>query len=342
MRPDTTPTMERSGADGMRGPPLLGWVGSIRLTLPALVALAIGVAVAYDRHGEGEATWPLVFPLGLLALNLIAAITANRAFRRQTALLVFHLALLAIVLLVAAGRLTYLRGATEVTSGAAFESLAAYDAGPWHAGRMADVSFVNQGFTIRYSPGRTREETINRVAWRDESGLPRHGEIGDQLPLVIHGYRFYTTHNKGFAPLLIWRPFDGKPVRGSVHLPAFPLNEAGQEQHWRIPGDGQPVFMMLRYDEALLDPARHDVFRTPERHSLVVRQGERRAELRPGESMTLPLGVMTYEGLGTWMGYAVFYDWTLPWLLAACALAVLAMAWHFRDKYFARPWSAAD
>jgi cytochrome c biogenesis protein len=40
------------------------------------------------------------------------------------------------------------------------------------------------------------------------------------------------------------------------------------------------------------------------------------------------------------MGYSVFYDWTMPWLLAACTLAVLALGWHFWSKFSVRPWQA--
>lgn len=316
----------------------LGALGSLKLTLPALVLLALGVAVAYDRQGEGQATWPLVLPLSLLAANLAAAVAGNRAFRRQAALLVFHLALLAIIVLIALGRLTYLRGAAEVVSGGEFDGLILRDAGPWHNGDLAAVRFRSEGFAIRYAPGLQREGTVNRVTWRDAGGLPRHADIGDQVPLVIRGYRFYTTHNKGFAPVFLWQPERGEALRGGVHLPAYPLHDYAQEQRWRLPDSGQEIWVMLKFAEVLLDPARHGEFRLPERHQLVVRAGDQRAVLVPGGRLALPGGTLVYEGLRTWMGYAVFYDWTMPWLLAACALAVIALAWHFHGKYFAQAW----
>lgn len=318
---------------------LLAGLASLKFTLPILVMLGISVMIAYDRQGEGEATLPLILPLCLLAINLAAAVVTNRAFRRQFALLVFHLALLAIVILIALGRMTYLRGAAEVTSGAEFDGLLLRDAGPWHGDRIGEVKFVNLGFSIRYSPGRTREDTVNRVRWRDGNGLPHTSEIGDQTPLVLHGYRFYTTHNKGFAPVFTWSPRYGDTQRGSVHLPAFPAHEQMQEQRWLLPGTGTQVWVMLKTDEVLLDPARAGEFQPPGEHSMVVRLGDLRGELRPGEAMPLPGGTLRYEGMSTWMGYAVFHDWTMPWLLAACTLAVLALAWHFHAKYFSRPWN---
>jgi cytochrome c biogenesis protein ResB len=63
-----------------------------------------------------------------------------------------------------------------------------------------------------------------------------------------------------------------------------------------------------------------------------VADGERR-ELRPGESVTVPEGVLVYEGLTAWMGYKVFYDPTLPWLLASATLAIAALAAFFWRRF---------
>jgi cytochrome c biogenesis protein len=318
----------------------LAAMASLKLTLAVLVALAISVSLAYERQGEGEATWPLVLPLALLAINLGAAILHNKTFRRQTALLIFHLALLAIVVLVALGRLTYLRGAAEVVTGGEFEGFVQVDAGPWHFGDIEAVRFRSEGFTIRYAPGLKREDTVNRVAWRDEAGMPRQSDVGDQVPLILKGYRFYTTRNKGFAPVFLWQPTQGEPQRGGVHLPAYPARDYEQSQWWQLAGMRQPLWVMLKFDEVLLDPASATEFRLPERHHLVVRAGDQRAELQPGHRLTLPDGVLVYEGLHTWMGYAVFYDWTIPWLLAACLVAIGSLGWHFHGKYFSRAWRA--
>ena len=88
------------------------------------------------------------------------------------------------------------------------------------------------------------------------------------------------------------------------------------------------------------DAERPSEFRLPERHKLVVRAGEARQELVPGARYQMQDGVLVYEGLTTWMGYTVFYDWTMPWLLAACLTAVVALSWHFWRKFAARPWDA--
>lgn len=314
-------------------------LASLRLTLILIALLGFGVAFAYLR--EGARTWPLVIPLVLLALNLLAAVLTNVVFRRQTALLVFHLALVALLLLVAAGRLTYLNGYVGVTEGVPFDGvLSESERGPMHAGKLSHIRFVNRGFRIDYAPGLQRGATLNEVAWIGPDGRWHESLIGDQDPLVLSGYRFYTTFNKGFAPTFRWRNAEGTELRGSVQLPPYPLKEYSQAAEWTPPGSGLSIWVMLDIDEILLDPAEHTSFRLPERYKLVVRIGRDRHEMRPGELLQTTEGVLQFEGLRSWMGYRVFYDWTLPWLLSACAVAVLSLSAHFWKKFTARPWDA--
>lgn len=304
-------------------------LGSLRAT-PWLLALVAAAPFAGPlAGGAGNA---VAVPLALLGVNLAASLATHPAFRVRTALLAFHLALLAIAVLAAAGRATSLAGRFELLEGAAFDGvLLDGERGPLHRDRLAAASFVNGGFTIDYAPGMKRGRTRNAVAWRDDGGAPRSATIGDQRPLVLHGYRFYTTPNKGFAPLLRWRAPGAAEVVGAVHLPSWPAHEHAQAAQWQLPG-GETVWVMLKIDEALLDERAAGAFRTPQAHRLVVRVGERRAELRPGERLALPGGELGYDGLRTWMGYRVAYDPTLPWLLASGVVAVLALGGHVAGR----------
>jgi ResB-like family protein len=314
-------------------------LASLKLTLAALVALGAGVLASYAGTIEGSGG--LAAPLALLAANLAAAVLTNAAFRRQAALLVFHLALLAIVLLAAAGRLTYLKGHLELSTGETFSGeLSQSERGPWHVSRLAQAAFTNEGFSIGYSPGVRRDQTRNTVAWADAAGRAQRAVIGDQQPLVLAGYRFYTSPNKGYAPVFAWRPKSGAPRLGTIHLPAYPAHEYRQALDWTLPGSDVRVWTMLEFDDVILDPAKPSQFRLPGRHTIVLRIGDDRRELAPGERVELPQGTLVYEGLTTWMGYTVFYDWTLPWLLAACLLAAASLAWHFLAKFAAQPWDA--
>lgn len=314
-------------------------LASLKLTLVALVLLGAGILHAY--LAEGHTTISLVPPLALLAANLAAAVATHPAFRRWNALLVFHLGLIAIVLLVAAGRLTYLKGNIELSEGEEFAGrLAETDAGPLHFGSLDRVHFSNEGFTIGYAPGRQREETRNHVRYQDEEGNEGSAEIGDQKALVLHGYRFYTSPNKGFAPSFLWQPKgSAQPMLGTVHLPSYPMNEYNQAREWQLPGSGEKVWTLLQFDEKLIPEDARSEFRLPGRHALVMRIGATRREMQPGDIIELPEGRLQYLGLRTWMGYTVFYDWTIHWLLAAAMVTVGALGWHFWRRFAARPWN---
>lgn len=319
--------------------PWLRRLASARLTLAIIALLALGV-IAY-APAAGRGVWLVATPLALGAINLIAAILTNGVLRRNTALLMFHFALLAIVVLAAAGRLTYLKGQLELAEGETFTGqLTQSESGPWHRSRLEQAAFRNDSYTIRYAKGVKRADTRNTVHWLDESGQAQQAVIGDHTPLTRQGYKFYTSFNKGFAPVFIWQPHAGVAQRGSINLPAYPIHEYRQALDWTLPGTHTDVWTQLQFDEVLLDPARPSQLRVPAQHKLVLRIGEARHELTPGMQLALPQGVLTYERLTLWMGYSVFYDWTLPWLAAACFFAVAAMGWHFWRRFAAVPWDA--
>ncbi len=318
---------------------LLRSVASLKVTLVLIAMLAVGLVIAF--RFEHSRIWPMVVPLALLSLNLMAAIATNAVFRRQMPLLVFHLCLVAVLLLVSAGRLTYLKGFAGVTDGAVFDGeLAVREQGPWHRGALDEVRFASSGFTIDYAPGWQRGATRNQVLWQTPDGRWEKAEIGDQDPLVIRGYRFYTTFNKGFAPTFHWQQPGGPELYGSVQLPSYPLNEYSQAVEWIPPGSDVAVWVMLDIDEIVIDPDDFAHFRLPNDYTLVVRVGDERTEMRPGDAIALGDGTLTFDGLRSWMGYRVFYDWTLPWLLAACTVGVLSLGAHFWQKFTAKPWDA--
>ena len=317
---------------------ILKFLASLKLTLVILAALGVAIIVAY--LSAAPITWMLAVPLTAFALNLAAAVAINPVFRHQAALLVLHLALIAILLLIATGRLTYLKGQLELAEGEVFDGqLTQEESGPWHPLHLGEARFSNDGFTIDYAKGVRRGNTRNQISWATPGGKIQQAVVGDQTPLILAGYRFYTSHNKGFAPAFIWHPNSGAPpVLGTVHLPAYPLHEYKQAIEWTPPGSKTPLWVMLQFDEMILDPAKPSEFRLPTKHQLVVRVGDERRELKQGDAMRLAEGILVYSGLRSWMGYTVFYDSTLPWLLAACILAVVSMAWHFWNKFLNRPW----
>lgn len=320
--------------------PALEQLGSTRLTLGLLPALAIAVIAAGQE--AGPPAWTLAAPLGLLALNLAAAIAVQKTFRARPALLVFHVALLAVVALAAAGRLTYLKGTLELSEGEEFAgALGTEESGPLHRRALESAAFTNAGFGVDYEPGLRRARTRNRVAYLDAGGARRVAEIGDDTPLKLAGYRFYTTSNKGFAPEFVWVSASGSgAARGTIHLPSFPAQLARQELEWTPPGATTALRTRLEIEERIVDLESKWTLRSPGAHALVVAAGGEERSLRPGDSWRLAEGTLHYAGLRMWMGYSVSSDWTLPWLLAAGVLAAFSLAWHLAARALRESWRA--
>lgn len=323
--------------------PLLRYIASTRLTLVGICLLGIGAALSYDNPVDTP-VWVLAAPLALLALNLLAAVLSNTRINRRGGLLVFHLGLLGIVALAAIGRLTHMEAHLELVDGNAFspEELTDMRRGPWHMGDLEQVRFVQGPYTVDYQPGMARGPTRSRVLVPDGRGGWDERVVGDDTPLVLEGYRFYTSFNKGFAPVLTWLPERGAPVTGAVHMPAYPLFDNRQANRWTPPAGGEEIRFWLRLDTGLdpeghwrLDPARAQ-------GSLIVRAGERRISLQPGEVVRLDGGMLRYERLASWMGYKLFYDPTLPWLFVTAIIAVIGLAAHLWRKFGALQVYAAQ
>lgn len=285
--------------------------------------LAAGTLLSYDRQQVPAAA--MVFPLALLAVNLAAAIAVRPALRRG-GLGLFHACLLALLLLVGWGRLTHLDGRVEVTEDAMLDParVEVTAQGPWHGTAWQRQAFRQGPWEVDYAPGVRRARTRSQV-WLAGESAPR--VVGDDTPLVLDGYRFYTTHNKGFAPILRWQPAGGEPVVGAVHMPSYPLLDYQQENRWTAP-DGRTLRFWLRPERPLALEAAWTLRAREVPAVLVVEAGGERRELRPGESIELPGAVLRYERLAGWMGYRIFYDATLRPLLALSLLAILGLAWH--------------
>lgn len=318
---------------------ILKKLSSLRVTLPLLILLAFSV-VYYYKLGREE-LWFIIVPLLLLSVNLLAALIIHPRFKRNIPLTLFHLTLIGMVLLAALGRLTYLDGRLEVTTGSGFDGdLKDYDAGPFHTMDFDNAHFVLEEFTVDYGPGpmpvQNRTETVVRL----DSGQRVY--FGDHRPLLINGYRFYTSSNKGYAAIFIWKPEQGEPIGGSIHFPAYPTYMYRQTTEWRVPGTEVDLWSMLHFDEQILSTERMSQFRLPNDHLIIMRYKGERKIMKPGDSLQLPGGELQYQALTTWKGFAVKYDWTIPYMLALSLIAVGALAAHYWSKYNKRPWLAHE
>lgn len=311
-------------------------LGSIRLALLGMVLLGVGAALSYDNPA-GTPVWVLVAPLALLAINLFCAIATNPRINRRPGLLVFHLGLFAIIVLAGIGRLTHLDAQLEITEGSAFspEELTEVKKGPFHGDGLSKVAFIQGSYTVEYNAGMVRGLTHSQVLIPDGRGGMISRVVGDDRPLVLEGYRFYTTYNKGFAPVLTWMPDQGEAMTGTIHMPSYPLFDYKQDSNWTPPG-GKPLRFWLRLDTGLRQDAAWLLDGKKASGVLVVNAGERRVELLPGQSLRLEGGSLRYERLTSWMGYKVFYDPTLRWLFIAAVVSIMGLGAHFWRKFGVR------
>src|SRR5262249_31356379 len=151
--------------------------------------------------------------------------------------------------------------------------------------------------------------------------------IGDDTPLVLAGYRFYTTSNKGFAPVVSWQREGAEPLAGALHMPSYPVQDWNQQNTWTSP-DGQVLKFWLRIEQAVPEDRAWTLAARTIPAVLVVEAQDGRHELRPGDAIPLHGATLRYERLTGWMGYRIFYDPTLLPLLALALAGIAGLAWH--------------
>lgn len=299
-----------------------------------MAAAALGVA-----YGAINPTPAALLPLGLLVLNLAASIASNARFRADLPLLVFHLSLLAFVALLAAARLTYFEGIAMVPVGSSFSGeLVNEERGPLHGTGARALRFSNLGFTEIYKERKVYRHTSNQVRFVDDAGNAHEGEIGNDRPLVLDGYRIYTIGNRGFAPVLQWMPEHDAiqittvtlgPVGEDGYTPGVEFSPPGGPQLW--------VSLSTEHDNPAPGSVRKNLGAESAPNKLVLRLDGPAHHLQKGESIALPGGQLTYAGLSAWMGYRIVYDPTKPWLLGTVAVAVGSLIWFYARRLW-RTW----
>lgn len=302
-------------------------LASLKLTLAGMVLLAalLGWSRVEDRMAGDE----VVVPLALLFVNLTAAVLTNRAFRAQPGLLVFHVGLALLALTAGLGQLTGLVGRVAVTEGTRMDPRSVIaEAGPLHRWGLDQVDFVQGPIAIDFAAGMHRVNTRSEVRVGEGGGTR---VIGDEAPLMLSGYRFGTTPNKGFAPVLAWTPAGGGTGLHAVHLPSYPINDTAQTTEWALPDGAGKVTLWLEFTP-IFDETKPWRFRLPDDPRLVVLEGERREVLRPGEDMALAGGRLRFERVTTWMGYGIVSAPMVPWMIASVVVAALGLAWHVAGK----------
>lgn len=312
---------------------MVHYLASLKLTLAGMSGLAAGVLVSY--RDEGASVMWLVAPLLLMAVNLLCALMVNPSFRQYPALFIFHVCLLAVVLLSAWGQMTSLEGRVELVVGQSFtpETARLDRQGDWHPReRLASVDFVQGPFRVEYASGLKRGRTENQVFIN--AGMPgqRTEVFGDNIPFRHAGYRFYTTSNKGFAAVLVWTGNNGEVQRGAVHFPSYPLHDWNQVNRWTSPR-GEQIELRLHLPDKLAHDRDWVLSSADTGVSLAISLNGRSVVMEKGIPVSTGNGTLQLEDISMWMGYEIFYNPVLPWLLVAAIIGVLSMARYFLVKF---------
>lgn len=303
-------------------------------TLVTLLGFALLAFSVWRIQVDASALGPMLVAFSVLAINLLAALLVKTRLRREPGLLLLHVGLLALVFLAGAGRLGRYEATVEIVDGQRYSDALpiALTHGPWYRPERHRLEFIQGGYRVDYAPGLRRGDTRSQVQVADASYI-----VGDEEPLVIDGHRFYTTHNKGFAVVLVWTGDRGEMQSGAVHMPGYPLYGGSQEN--RFPIAGGPTLDLNLHLETPLDGER--AWRLDSRKvagRLTVSLAGKGYKLAPGESLALPGGRLHFESLRGWMGYRVFYDPMLAWLFLAAALSLVGLAWHLLAARWPGRW----
>ena len=317
---------------------ILTRLASLKLTFIFLVSLLLAIMIAYN--GDLSYVFLLATPLVLLSLNLLAAIITNKTFQNNLPLLLFHLTLLATVILVALSRLTYLDGHVGLNEGEDFTGkFDGQNHGLFHQFTLKPGDFTNIAVQLDFTPLVAVTAVRSRVLVHDGSKTHEF-VVGEHQPLVINNYRFYVTRNVGYSAVFSWQPVTGnnKKQTGTINFPPFLMNQFSQTNTWEIPHTDKNLWFMLQPEDDILVEQKSVQLTPPENHYLVIRYGEQRQKIKAGQELKLPEGVLTYHGLRTWMGFKVHYDPFKAYLLATSILTVLCLAWFFWQKFTRKSW----
>ena len=304
-------------------------LASNALTLIGMALLAVSV---WRLQEDAAALWPMLSAFCLLGMNLLAALMTYPRLRQDRGLLLLHLSLLALLILAGTGRLARYEAQVELVDGQSLAAALPVETlrGPWHRGSLDDVDFTQGYFTVDYAPGLRRSDTRSQVSLNGEINW-----VGDEDALVLDGYRFYTTHNKGFAVLLTWQPEHGRSQSGAVHMPGYPFF-AGHQKNRFSPSGGDWLDLTLQLTEPVQSNLAWRLDSRKANGTLLIEHDGKRQVLAMGETLTLPDGKLRFDAVRGWMGYKVFYDPTLPWLMFSVVMALTGLLWHLLHSHLGK------
>lgn len=164
-----------------------------------------------------------------------ASVSAERGLLRETGNLLFHIALVGVLVCVAGGQLTSYRGQITVVEGDGFSnSLTQYDSfdsGAWFdPTSLPDFRFTLDAFHATYDTTQTEESFGKPLSFKADVSVQADGEEFQQTlqvnkPLHVDGSSMYLLGN-GYAPEITLTDPEGNVV-ASGPLITVPLGDTG-------------------------------------------------------------------------------------------------------------------
>ena len=309
-------------------------LGSLKLSAILMLPLIVTV-FAVNQLNYVSNNW-VAIPLALLGVNLLAAISTNSSFRRQPALLAFHVCLLLVVVLAGLGALLQYDGHVELVEGEIFDAsrVEVTDRGLLRHSGPESLKFEQGRIAVEYAPGLIRQSTFSDVMVNGEAGYTSALRFGDRANMTICCYRFSTSFNKGFAAILKWTGNDGSVLLGSINFPSYPEYEWKQINDWTTPG-GENIELELVLSTAA---DRTGAWRLQSEGSEfainISRSDGQTTRLLRGESLSLAGGQLTAADLRLWIGYRVDSNPMLQCVFIAALMSLAALSLHFNKKYW--------
>jgi cytochrome c biogenesis protein len=185
----------------------------------------------------------------------VVTLSAEKGYSRETGNLIFHVALLCALVLIAVGRLFSYQGSVIVVQGNGFcNSVTSYDS--WKPGRLAAEGKISpapiclnlQTFTAGYQasgePSEFRADVNYYTVKNSVDGPTKHDTITVNHPLRIDGDRVYLIGH-GFAPSITVTMPDGTTRTNDVEafVPSDPttLLSEGAFKETGVPGANNDV-----------------------------------------------------------------------------------------------------
>ena len=308
---------------------ILNALSGLPLTLLGLILFLGGVLPVVT--GKMAATTALAPGYSLLVLNLVFAILIREKIRNSLPLLLFHLCLLLMLLSVGVSRLTYFKGWVEIAVDHPItEPSGVISKGPWHPNRFTNTRVALMDFSAEYreSGGRKSQKSVIQVG---DGKLVR---VDDAETADILGYQFTVSNNVGFALEFMWIGNDGNLIQGIKHFPSQTAYPETQGIDLPLPGVEKPIWIGLDIVSKRQDFFTPE-FRVPDDYSYTVMAANRGESVAPNGAIALPEGRLVLNGLVPWIGYELYYDPSIYFLLFTSLIGVCALAiflWQRQGK----------